>query len=208
MNPPVDTVRLILIRHGTTIWNSQNRFIGTTDLPLDENGKRQAKQLASHLTRDIPDVIYSSNLKRAAETAAIIAESCSLEPVLDPRLREIDFGIWEGLTLDEISLSYSSEYARWTAGIPVPNMNIEPSDSLLVRAGSFLHHIRTNHRGDTVLTVSHGAIMQAIIFLALSLPYRNDWYFYMYNGSISELWLKNGSAAMVRLNDTHHLDMQ
>ena len=101
MKCPNSAVRLILIRHGTTIWNSQNRFIGVTDLSLDENGKKQANQLATRFINDVPDYIYSSPLKRAVETTEAIAGVCALQPIQDTRLIEMNYGIWEGLTLNE-----------------------------------------------------------------------------------------------------------
>lgn len=205
MDPPDDAVRLFLIRHGTTLWNSQNRFIGTTDLPLDETGLQQANLLAARLVDEPPDIIYSSTQTRAGETAEILAKSCNLEPIRDARLREMDFGILEGMTVNEINRSFPAEFESWTSGNHVPELKMETTENLLGRSDSFLKQIWKKHRGKTILVVSHAAIMHALIFLALSLPYKKNWHFFMYNGSISELWLQEQSSVLVRLNDTYHL---
>ena len=91
---------LLLVRHGETDWNRDGRWQGQSDTPLNELGRRQARELAEQL--DGVDVVYSSDLARARETAEILAERAGVEVRLDPRLRERGFGAWEGLTLAEI----------------------------------------------------------------------------------------------------------
>lgn len=95
-------MKLTLIRHGTTDWNALRRFQGQTDVPLSDDGRRQALAIATALRSERFDRIYSSDLSRAFETARILAESHNIEVIADPRLREFDFGRWEGLTWEQI----------------------------------------------------------------------------------------------------------
>jgi broad specificity phosphatase PhoE len=89
---------LLLVRHGETDWNAEGRLQGHTDRPLSDLGRRQARQLAGELASEELDAIYSSDLARARETAEIVGERLGLPVVLDPDLREKDWGTWEGLT--------------------------------------------------------------------------------------------------------------
>ena len=95
-------MKLLLVRHGQTDWNINRRFQGQSDVPLNEVGRQQATALANRLSREHIDVLFASDLQRAHETARIIAAQHACEIRLDARLREINFGAWEGLTYDEI----------------------------------------------------------------------------------------------------------
>jgi len=205
MNPTENSVRVLMVRHGETSWNSEARFIGTTDLPLNKNGWKQTHALATALSRVRPHALYTSRLQRAAGTASVIGKRCRLDPQMDDRLIEYDYGMWEGLTLADIQLKFPAEYTAWLAGVSVPSLGMESIQSLHSRADQILQVLRENHAGQTVIIVAHGFIQQMIIFRAVGLPWRNEWLFYMFNGSISELWLQPDSGVLVRLNDTHHL---
>ena len=93
--------QLLLVRHGETDWNAAGRLQGHTDRPLNEYGRRQAKELADRLAAEQVDAIYASDLSRAKETAEIVGERLGLAVVTDPDLREKHWGTWEGLTGDE-----------------------------------------------------------------------------------------------------------
>jgi len=92
---------LLLVRHGETYWNAAGRLQGHTDRPLNDYGRRQAKELAERLAGEGADAIYASDLVRAKETAEIVGERLGLTVAVDPDLREKDLGTWEGLTGDE-----------------------------------------------------------------------------------------------------------
>jgi probable phosphoglycerate mutase len=206
MEPGNDAVRVLMVRHGETTWNAEDRLIGRTDLPLSEHGSEQAAQIAARLAGEHIDTIYASDMQRAAQTAAAIEATCGLHSQPDPRLRELDLGEWESLTYPDLERDFPDALAAWRGDPPVGPPGGEPPEHLVGRVRSFLDDLLARHKGETVALVSHGGVFQAMIFEAMGFPFRNDWQFYMFNGSISELWLNEGHAVLVRLNDTHHLD--
>ena len=112
----------MLWRHGQTVWNAERRFQGQSDIPLDETGQAQAERAARLLAGLRPDLIVSSDLSRAAGTAAALARLTGLEVTLDKDLRERHGGCWEGLTDAEIRARYPVEHANWSPpdGEPTP----------------------------------------------------------------------------------------
>ncbi|UCE85487.1 MAG: histidine phosphatase family protein, partial [Deltaproteobacteria bacterium] len=108
----------LLIRHGQSTWNAAGRWQGQGDPPLSDAGRRQARALAGALAaaRARFDALLSSDLARARETAAILGEALSLEPEIEPRLRERNVGSWSGRTRREIERSWPEELARVRAG--------------------------------------------------------------------------------------------
>ena len=104
----------MLWRHGQTVWNAERRFQGQSDIPLDEVGQAQAERAARLLAALGPDLIVSSDLSRAAQTAAPLSRLTGLEVTLDKDLRERSGGRWEGLTDTEIRTRYPVEHASWT----------------------------------------------------------------------------------------------
>jgi probable phosphoglycerate mutase len=108
--------RVLLVRHGRTEWNASGRFQGQTESQLDVIGRAQAEAVAVAIAPMKPDAIVSSDLSRALDTASVIAAECGLDVAVDPRLREINLGAWEGLTRAEARAQFSEEYKRWQEG--------------------------------------------------------------------------------------------
>ena len=125
----------MLWRHGQTVWNAERRFQGQSDIPLDETGQAQAERAARLLASLRPDLIVSSDLTRAAATAAPLARLTGLEVTLDKDLRERHGGLWEGLTDTEIRTRYPVEHANWTPP------DGEPSPVVAERVAGALHRI-------------------------------------------------------------------
>ena len=198
-------MRLLLVRHGETEWNSEQRYIGRTDLPLSEKGFQQAQALARRLKDEAVDVVYTSDYQRASQTASAIADVLQMPVREDKRLRELDFGRWEGLTLVDIQERYAETYANWIEDPQASPPDGESLAHLQDRVSSLLGELLTHHPDDTVALVSHGGTFQILLLVALDIPLRNGWYFYMYNGALSELIFHDNRAALVYLNDTHHL---
>src|SRR6266516_6109962 len=127
---------LLLVRHGETDWNRDSRWQGGSDTRLNDLGREQGRTLAEQLDGDI-DVVYSSDLARARETAEIVAAKLGLEVRLDPRLRERGFGSWEGLTTTEIEERDADALARWRAGEGPGAHDAEPFDAFAARMRRF-----------------------------------------------------------------------
>lgn len=162
--------RLLLWRHGQTTWNADRRVQGHTDVPLDETGRRQAGAAAARLAPLGADVIVSSDLSRAADTAAALAKITGREVCHDPRLRERAYGEWQGLTMDEIARRWPAGYARWRAGAAVDEAGVESQDDFGKRVGAALREISERHSGRTVVVVTHGGTVRRAITVLLDWP--------------------------------------
>ena len=135
--PGLPMQRLVLWRHGRTEWNATGRFQGQLDPPLDAEGRSQATRVAPQLAAELPagqTVVVSSDLSRAAETAASLTAVLGLPLRLDPRLREHGMGCWEGLTRGEVAERYPEQYADWVAGRSVRHRGGEEPADVAARA--------------------------------------------------------------------------
>jgi broad specificity phosphatase PhoE len=147
---------LLLARHGETDWNRTFRIQGSSDIELNELGRRQAQALARELTDVDLDAIYSSDLRRARATAEAVAATHGLEVRFDPRLRERSFGSWEGLTRDDV------------AALPAGSHHDgETDDEVRERMLEAVQAIADEHPGEQVLVVSHGAALNTLWHHAL-----------------------------------------
>jgi broad specificity phosphatase PhoE len=151
---------LLLVRHGETDWNRERRFQGHADPPLNETGREQAHALAAELAGEQIDVVYTSDLVRARETAEIIAARVATEIVPLRELREIDVGDWEGLSWPEIeerfpdgARAWHVNGAGWESG--------ETYDDLRERIVPALLRIAERHPTKRILVVGHGGTIRA-----------------------------------------------
>lgn len=142
----------ILVRHGETDWNRDGIWQGHGDPPLNEVGRRQAVELAERLAGTAIDALYSSDLRRAYETAEIIAAAKGLEITANPDLREIDVGSWSGLTRAQIEERFPG----------MERQDGEASDAFDARAVGVLRRIASAHDGHQVLVVTHGGVIRAL----------------------------------------------
>jgi len=197
-------IRLIMVRHGQTIWNREKRYQGQSDTPLDETGLQQAEALAAHFTGQPIHAIYSSDLQRAWNTALPIGKAVGVTPIAEPRLREGSFGEWEGLTYDEINRTWPRELAAWLSD---PMTRVPPGgetlQQILGRLGGVVDDIRRRHDGQTVMVVSHGGALRAMVLYALELPSATFWRLSLGSAAISELRLYPDVCVMTLFNDTH-----
>lgn len=153
-----------LVRHGQTDWNLEGRYHGQSDVPLNENGRAQAHLLAQQLSGQSFAAIYSSDLQRARDTAEIMAVAIGLPVTLEPRLREIDQGDWEGQLVDEIKARYAEV---WQKRIVDPT-NVRPPGGETVgevatRVYSALDDIVKVYPVGTILICSHGLALATVI---------------------------------------------
>ncbi len=161
--------RLILWRHGLTDWNSAGRFQGQQDVPLAPKGIRQAAEAAPYLAAERPSAIYSSDLSRAMQTAAALAELTGMEVNADRRLRETSLGRWEGLDRAEVAARYPEELAAWQRGDEVHRGDGESAPEVADRATALLAEIVPGYDG-TVVLVAHGGTHKALLARLLGLP--------------------------------------
>jgi len=147
---------LLLVRHGETDWNREHRVQGHTDVPLNAVGRAQAEALAESLADALLAGVYSSDLARARQTAEIVSRHQGLAVVLEPGLREKNFGSWEGLTDVEIADRFpESVRGRWGDG--------ESTEDVAARVLPAIERIRARHPGESVLVVSHGGPIRIIL---------------------------------------------
>jgi glucosyl-3-phosphoglycerate phosphatase len=152
--------RLLLWRHGQTAWNAGRRVQGQTDTELSDVGRGQAEAAARRLAELHPDLIVSSDLRRAADTAAALAAITGLDVEYDSRLRERHHGIWEGLTDVEIAERWPEENECWRSGLPVRGLGVEDLDEVGKRVVSALQDVVSRAPGSTIVVASHGAAIR------------------------------------------------
>jgi broad specificity phosphatase PhoE len=163
---------LLLARHGETDWNRDGRFQGHADTSLNARGREQAHELAEEVNG--VEVIYSSDLKRAIETAEVVAERLGLEVTVDSRLRERGFGAWEGLTRAEIEASFREEFDRWRSGDGGGAADAEAQEAFAARIEAFLTDVLARHPDQTVLVIAHGGSIRVVQAVASGLDYLQD----------------------------------
>ncbi|MGI5858739.1 MAG: alpha-ribazole phosphatase [Tepidanaerobacteraceae bacterium] len=204
--------RFFLVRHGETIWNRERKYQGQSDVPLTDEGRIQARSLSERLKDEKIDVIYASDLGRTIETAEIISEHHGLEVVPASLMRELSFGIWEGMTYDEIIQKWAKEYNKWQDD----PYNEKPPEGetlseLCERISKFLMKAAQDHPDGRILVVSHAGPIRAILSVLLNLKQDFFWKFKISNTSLTIIeydglkQLSDSDAFIVTVNDTHHL---
>ena len=163
------TKTVIFWRHGQTDFNVERRFQGQTDIPLNERGKAQAAQAASYLSQLHPEMIVSSDLSRAADTADELAGLLGLEVTRDERLRETAFGEWEGHTREEVALNWPEELEEWLSGADMNPAGGESRTESGRRVASAITDIVEGSKADTIAIVAHGAVLRAAAELLLQM---------------------------------------
>jgi len=166
--------RLVLLRHGRTEWNDTRRAQGHADIPLDAQGQLQSKAVAPVLAALAPVAVWSSDLSRAAQTAAYVAAEAGLEPVLDPRLREFDVGPHRtGLTSEQYAAAHPEEHAALLAGDDAAIPGRETDADVLARfLPALSEYADALGEGETGIVVAHGAALRVAVpaFLGLADP--------------------------------------
>ena len=159
---------ILIARHGQSDWNQEKRWQGHADRPLTERGREQAQSLADRLAHIELDAVYSSDLQRARDTAAVVADSQGIELRQLPELREVDVGSWSGLTRAEAEERFSEGFTRWREGYPGWEDG-ETYEAMTDRVLGAVDRIAAEHEGGRVLVVSHGGPIRAMHAAALGL---------------------------------------
>lgn len=203
------STKVLLIRHGETEWNKSGRFQGCTDIPLTDEGRYQAEKLAKRLDGNY-DIIYSSPLSRALETARIINRDYDQKIVMEDNIREVNFGQWEGLTKKQIEENFKSMFDSWINDKKRGNI-IGGDKSILsasLRARDCILKIVQDNRDKTIIIVAHGGIIKAGLIGIFG------WDMTMYhkialgNTCINKIVFKDDMTPILcSLNDNCHLEI-
>ena len=198
--------RVVLIRHGETVWNEQGRMQGQQDSPLTPLGLAQARMLAARVKDMAMDVLYSSDLGRAHQTARCIADVTGHEIVIDARLRERSFGVFEGLTNAEIAVRYPEDSVLFAKRDPDYRMpGGETAREFQDRCIACLDEISHRHAGGTVAVVSHGLVLDALYRAAMRMGLTEPRGFPLLNCSLNTFHRAPDCWQAIEVGDVSHL---
>lgn len=204
---------LILIRHGETDWNRELRFQGQVDVPLNATGHEQARRLARRLTEEAvaADHLVSSDLVRTRQTAApvlgALLPQLHIDTLTDPGLREQDFGLVDGMRVQDIKDQHPEAWAQWLrfqadGGMP----GGETTRQFHTRVMAALHRLAQQHAGQTLVVVTHGGVLDMVWRTARGLglegPRQSD----IPNAALNRVRLRGDAIDILHWADTRHLD--
>jgi probable phosphoglycerate mutase len=197
---------LLLLRHGQTALSVERRYSGHGDPPLTPYGLAQAAALADRVGALDVDAVWTSPLARARSTAEAVAGRLGLDVVVEERLRETNFGAWEGLTYAEIQRTWADAYAAWLGDPSVPAPEGESFDQVGRRVRQARDAVLAAHPGGTVAVVSHVTPIKVLLKLALEAPQ----VLFRLNLDLASIthveWFPDGGAVVRRVNDTAHCE--
>jgi 2,3-bisphosphoglycerate-dependent phosphoglycerate mutase len=195
--------RIFLVRHGVTVWHAENRYAGTTDVALDQSGYAQAERLAAWASNVGLTAIWCSPLSRARETAAPAARATRLEPHIEQRLREIDFGQVEGKTIAEAETLYPEEIRRFRIDpVTFPLPGGEDPHQAALRGVSALREIALANPDGRVLVVAHNTLIRLTLCSLFGIPlarYRTVLPA-VRNAALTEIQFENENASLIQYN--------
>jgi probable phosphoglycerate mutase len=195
--------RLVLTRHGETVWHAENRYAGRSDVPLAPRGHEQARRLASWAGEAGLDGLWSSSLVRARETAAPAGEATGLPVEVDARLRELDFGCGEGLTAAEIEERFPDALQAFHADPVAHHLpGGEDPREAVARAQACLRDIAGRYPDGRVLVVMHSTLLRVLLCSLLGVPlgeYRRV-FPVVRNCSLTTIRLNGSRAAVIEYN--------
>jgi broad specificity phosphatase PhoE len=198
--------RMYIVRHGETQWNREEVFRGSKDIPLNETGKKQAQRVGNYFSKRHIDRIISSPLSRAIQTAEAVSSATGIKFESAKEFADMNFGIWEGLSLREVEERFPTDFRLWKAS--PDKLRVESGETLAMvrdRISAGLANISCD-REDAVVIVTHRVICKILILNALGLGNDHFWDMKYDPGSISLLEYNNGRYTLVFNNDTCHLD--
>lgn len=201
---------LLLIRHGETAWNAEQRLQGHVDIPLNAEGKRQAAALGRVLLDKSLDAIFSSDLQRALQTAQAIAAPRGMDVTVDPGLRERCFGAFEGMRYDEIAVRYPQDYSAWrardaNARYPAGARPAETLNEFFARAVGSIDVLLRERDYRNVAIVTHGGVLDCLYRAAKRIDFSRPRDFDIFNAGINRLNWHDGILQIVQWADVAHL---
>jgi broad specificity phosphatase PhoE len=198
--------RIYLVRHGQTEWNRELRFRGRADIPLDENGCKQASAISDALMDKGINTIYTSPLRRSIETARPIAAVFHLEIENLQELIDINYGEWEGLAYDEVRQRYANLYRKWEERPDLVKFpNGESLEEVRRRSFAAFMEVVEKNSGNSILIIPHRVINKVLLCALLGISNAYFWSIRQDTGCINVIEYSNSRFVLVRMNDTCHL---
>ena len=199
-------MQIFLLRHGETDWNLQRRCQGVTDLDLNETGIRQAREVGASLSKEKIDAVYSSNLKRATQTAHAISKYHGLEVIVRSDLCELDHGKFEGLTFTEIHENYPEFIGPWREQpdhLPIPGG--ECIADVEKRTWRGIEEIKRCHPDASVVVVSHQFPIVTVLCRITGTPLNDYRCFHVDPSGLTRIsYLPQEGWKLIQLNDLSH----
>lgn len=198
--------KIYLIRHGESQWNVIRKIQGQKDISLTDKGVEQAKLIGDRLTKEKIDKIYSSDLERAYNTAKIIGNKIGINPIPKEDFREINFGVWEGLSNDKMMAEYYDEVYLWRK--EPEKLKIEGGETLQevqIRAMKCLEKIVDTSNDESILIVSHGVTLKTIILGLLDMDLMYFKNLTINNVGLTIVEFREYNKVLRVLNDTSHV---
>jgi len=200
------SVNILLVRHGETAWNRKKIFRGYHDIPLNNSGRAQAREVGKALAARSIAAAYSSPLSRSLETANIALKRRKIEPVVHPALMDINYGEWTGLEESAVAAKWPDEYAMW---LEEPHKTRPPGGDSLAeiyeKAFGALQWIEERHEGETIAIFAHRVVNKLLVLGMLSLGLDRFNFIRQDNGCINEFQRVESGYIVIRLNDTSHI---
>jgi alpha-ribazole phosphatase len=201
------TTSIILIRHGQTAWNAEEVFRGQADIELDETGLKQAELLAEYMSHRKLEAIYSSPLKRAVRTAEAIASRHKLAVEITPGLNDIDFGEWQGLSLQEVRTRFNELFEMWVTDphrVRIPSG--ESLDDVRQRALALVNNVVEEHEDKVIALVSHRVVNKVLICALLGLDNSHFWDVRLDTCGMTTFEFDDGRFVLTEHNNTSFLE--
>jgi len=201
---------ILLIRHGETAWNAVRRLQGHIDIPLNEEGLRQADALAQALANEPLNAVIASDLQRAMQTANAVAGHHGLTVHTDAMLRERCYGVFEGMLYADISQTYPAEYAAWQARdvdavMPPGERVAESFRQFYQRSIDGIARWAVRHPGQTIVIVAHGGVLECAFRAATGRSLDSPRDFEVRNASINRFTYADGKLALDNWGEVDHL---
>jgi ribonuclease H / adenosylcobalamin/alpha-ribazole phosphatase len=196
----------LLVRHGQTEMSVAGRFAGRGDIPLTRVGVQQAAAVGERLARRGVDLVVTSPLRRARDTAQAVADAAAAPLAVDDDLAETDFGAWEGLTFGAVMARWPAELAAWQDDSAAAPPGGESFAAVASRVHGALDRLLAAHEGQTIVVVSHVTPIKTLVCRALMAPLAAMFRMHLDVASLCEAsWFADGPAVLRSLNDTAHL---
>jgi broad specificity phosphatase PhoE len=199
-------VRVVLVRHGQTNWNTEDKYRGRIDVKLNKRGVHEARLIGKKLSKIPVSGIYSSPLLRALDTSHIIANFHTESVQILEELIDIDFGVWQGMERDEVIGKYPEIYSMWIKNpdrVKIPGA--ESLDDVRNRVIGCLNFILSKQGSETVFVISHGLVNKVILCAVLGLDNSFFWKVKQDNGAVSVFEYSEYGSKVFLMNDTSHL---